>query len=96
MTITDLKKHIISEAKKLYEIEVLKENIDNKSTGKYDIISPDGFSIDREKTWNSPEEAIEAFKVWAKGFERQGYYSSVKYGRIDLRDLEEYCELVEL
>lgn len=66
------------------------------SSKKYDVITPDGFSISRDQIWDTPEEAIEAAKKWVKGYERQGYYSSNKFGRIDLEDLLDYCDLREV
>lgn len=70
-----------------------------KKTGKkkrYDIISPDGFSIrigvDPFKT---RAEGVKYFEKWQKRYEQQGYYSS-NTGRIDLRDLEDYCEFIEV
>ncbi len=65
-------------------------------TPKFDIISPDGFSIHREDTYNSKDEAKIAFDKWKEGYTTQGYYSSVKYGRIPLAELEDYCKLIEL
>lgn len=65
-------------------------------TPKFDIISPDGFAIHREDFYNSKEEAKIAFEKWRDNYKIQGYYSSVKYGRIPLCDLEDYCELVEV
>ena len=62
---------------------------------RYDVLSPDGFSIDREKTYANKKECITAFKEWKKRFETQGYYSSNK-GRIDLRDLIDYCTVIEV
>ena len=62
---------------------------------KYDILSPDGFSIDFSATYSSMKAAKKAFETWKKRFEAQGYYSS-NSGRIALEDLEEYCTLVEL
>lgn len=67
-----------------------------KKTTKYDVISPDGFSIHFSDTYRSKKKAREAFEAWKKQFERQGYYSSVKYGRIPLADLENYVSLVPL
>jgi len=58
----------------------------------YDVISPDGFSIDRVATYTSRKKAIAAFEVWKKRFEAQGYYSSNR-GRIALEDLAEHCTL---
>ena len=62
---------------------------------RFDILSPDGFSIDREKTYSSRSAAIKAFKAWAKRFEAQGYYSSNR-GRINLLDLADECSLIEV
>ncbi len=62
----------------------------------FDIISPDGFSIYRDNFFNSKEEAEIAFLKWVENYKAQGYYSSVKYGKILLCDLEYYCKLVEL
>jgi hypothetical protein len=62
---------------------------------RFDVISPDGIPIN-QKNYATLEDAIAAFKKWAKRFEFQGYYSCAKHGRIDLRDLEDYCEFVEI
>ncbi|MES2397634.1 MAG: hypothetical protein V4549_16610 [Bacteroidota bacterium] len=64
---------------------------------KYDVISPDGFSIRiGVPPFNSIKERDDYFKMWKERFARQGYYSSVKYGRIHLADLADYCEWIEL
>lgn len=61
---------------------------------KIQILSPDGFTLERDVPYyKSHKSAIEAFVKWKKGYETQGYYSSVKYGRIHLSDLEDYCQL---
>ena len=62
---------------------------------KYNILSPDGFTIDRSKTYSTPEKAKKAFEDWKKRYETQGYYSS-NNGRIPLNELEKHCTLVEL
>lgn len=62
---------------------------------KYNILSPDGFSIEFNKTYSSIEKAKKAFENWKKRFEAQGYYSS-NGGRINLEDLEQHCTLVEV
>jgi hypothetical protein len=62
----------------------------------YNVLSPDGFSISFEKTYNSMQEAKNALKEWIEGFKQQGYYSSVSYGRISLYELELYCEIIEI
>lgn len=63
---------------------------------KLDILSPDGFSIHPTDTYPSKKKALEAFEVWKKRFEIQGYYSSVRFGRISLDELHEYCRFVKL
>jgi len=63
---------------------------------KYNVLSPDGFYIHHSDTYTSKKKAFEAVKKWAKGFERQGYYSSPRYGRIPFGEIIEYCRLVEV
>ena len=63
---------------------------------RFNVLSPDGFPIHYENTYTSKKEAIKAVKEWAEGYKRQGYYSSVRYGRIDLMDILDYCQLVEI
>ena len=72
----------------------------NKNTMKtatkqtYTILSPDGFTIEHEYSYPTPSKAKTAFRNWVKRYERQGYYSSVNYGRIDLKELEYYCQFI--
>ncbi|TXG86440.1 MAG: hypothetical protein E6R13_00460 [Spirochaetes bacterium] len=64
---------------------------------KYQVLSPDGFTIEFDKfTYPSKKKAVEAFNTWKKRFEQQGYYSSSNYGRIPLEDLENYCSFKEM
>ena len=63
---------------------------------KYDVISPDGFSIHPTDTYKSKAEATFAFKQWLKRYENQGYYSSSQFGRIPLNEVIRYCKIVEL
>jgi len=59
---------------------------------KIEILSPDGITIDDSTSYyESHKEANEAFEEWSKIYERQGYYSSARYGRIPLADLKFYC-----
>ena len=62
---------------------------------RYDIYSPDGIPIHPEKTYTK-DEVMPAFEEWKKRFEFQGFYSSVRFGRIPLEDLEDFCELKEV
>lgn len=66
---------------------------------KYDILSPDGFSISRSETWNTPEEAWKAAAEWLKGYERQGYYSTIRNGQryqLPLNEVLQCCKLIEV
>ena len=65
-----------------------------KTKKRFDVISPDGFAIDRVATYKNRDEAIAAFNIWKKRFEIQGYYSS-NHGRIALDDLADFCIIVE-
>jgi len=57
----------------------------------YIIESPDGFRIERGKPYyNTFEEAVNAYIIWAERFKVQGYYSSNK-GRIPLDELIKNC-----
>ena len=59
---------------------------------RYNILSPDGFPIERDKTYPSIKAANRAFDLWAKRFEKQGYYSA-NDGRIPLNELAQQCGL---
>jgi hypothetical protein len=67
----------------------------NTMAKKFDVLSPDGFSIDFEDTYHTIEQAEQAFKEWAKRYEKQGYYSSAN-GRIPLDELMGYCRIIEI
>lgn len=62
---------------------------------RYIVLSPDGFTIHPTDTYRSLKDAKDAFIEWKKRYENQGYYSSSRYGRIPLEDLEDFCEFVE-
>ena len=63
---------------------------------KYQVLSPDGFTIERENPYyKSIEKAQEAFINWSKRFEFQGYYSS-NNGRIPLDELESNCTIKKI
>lgn len=68
-----------------------------KTMAKYQVLSPDGFTIEREPSYyTSKKKAMEAFLKFKENYQRQGYYSSTKYGRIHLSDLGEYCQFIKL
>jgi hypothetical protein len=57
----------------------------------YEVLSPDGFTIEFDKPYyTSKEKAMTAFNEWKERYRRQGYYSS-NNGRISLDELEKYC-----
>lgn len=67
-----------------------------KYSTKYDVLSPDGFSIHPVDTYSSEKEAKEAFKEWKNRYKQQGYYSSMNYGRISLPELKHYIKIIKL
>jgi hypothetical protein len=81
--------------KKVVKKPIAKKPIKKVKKVRYDVISPDGFSIHREGTFPSVAAAKKALALWAKRYESQGYYSSVR-GRIALKDLPSYCRIVEV
>jgi hypothetical protein len=62
---------------------------------KFDVLSPDGFSIYYSKTYSSEKKAMEFFMEWKKRYESQGYYSS-NNGRIPLNELHNYIKIITL
>ena len=60
----------------------------------YDINSPDGFGMYMDKIYSSPENAENAFQVWIKRFEHQGYYRDNNRNMIPLDELRNHCKLV--
>jgi hypothetical protein len=62
---------------------------------KYIILSPDGITIHPTDTYKS-NEVLDAFRSWKERYRSQGYYSSNRFGRIPLEELEDYCEVRRL
>lgn len=61
------------------------------SAKKYQVLSPDGITIEFQWSYTSQKKANEAYDRWAKRYALQGYYSSSYYGRIPLNELKSYC-----
>lgn len=76
----------------LDEVEIYKQVFEEK----FDVLSPDGFSIHFSDVYDTEEQAKEAMIEWAKRYEFQGYYSSVKYGRIPISEIPKYCEIISV
>jgi hypothetical protein len=67
----------------------------NRKRLKYQVISPDGFTIEFDKIfYPSMKKAKEAFEMWKQRYVIQGYYSSPRHGRIPLDELENHCRFV--
>ena len=62
---------------------------------RFDVLSPDGFSIHFSDTYSSEKKAMEAFEQWKKRYEFQGYYSS-NNGRIPLTELHNHIKIVKI
>jgi len=62
----------------------------------WDVLSPDGISIHISDQYETQQDAQEAFKKWSKQYEKQGYYSSARYGRIDLQTLPVFCRFIKV
>lgn len=62
---------------------------------KYDVISPDGFSINRNGYYKTKKEAEKAKAEYPNRFKQQGYYSSIR-GQIALDELPNYCRIIRL
>ena len=62
---------------------------------RWDVLSPDGFSISMSDTYDNPKKALEAFNEWLKRYEHQGYYSSVKYGKIPLNKVVNHIKIIQ-
>ena len=61
----------------------------------YEINSPDGFGMYMDRVYSSPEKAEDAFQVWIKRYEKQGYYSTAKREQIPINQLRNHCKLVK-
>jgi len=63
---------------------------------KYDVLSPDGFSISFDEVWDTPEDAREALKKWIQRYKQQGHYSTSNRERIPLDELETWCDIIPI
>jgi hypothetical protein len=70
--------------------------IESKDFQQWDVIGPDGISIEFDKNYPSCIAAIRAFIAWREQYKRQGYYSSTIRGRIDLRELYYKCDVIRV
>lgn len=63
---------------------------------KWDLLSPDGISIQATGYFRSKEEAEAAFDNWKSHFAYQGYYLTSNWTKIPLDKLRKYCSLIRL
>jgi hypothetical protein len=63
---------------------------------KYDVLSPDGFSISFDEMWDTPDEASKALDKWVERYRGQGYYSTTNRERIPLDELTTWCTIVPI
>jgi len=70
----------------------------NKNSNiEYEVLSPDGFSINFEKPFfNSKKEVNIALKEFVEKYKIQGYYSSRDFGRIPINEIKNYCKINKL
>ena len=63
---------------------------------QFEVLSSEGFAIDREETFPSVEVAEQKLDEWVKRYEQQGYYSTSNRQRIPLDELKDYCKIVQI
>lgn len=62
----------------------------------YDVISPDGFSINMNAMYRSPDAAEKARMDYRNRFDHQGYYLDGNREQISLDELHEYMSVEKL
>lgn len=78
------------------KVITLHSKLNKMKKDKFVVLSPDGFPIRRDKFYYSHKTAIKDLNEWMKGYEVQGYYSSVQWGRIPLNELNYYCQIKQI
>jgi hypothetical protein len=61
----------------------------------YRILSPDGFDIERDRTYKE-SELYQAGQDFLARYKAQGYYSNSNREHIELEDLLDECQIIEL
>jgi hypothetical protein len=70
------------------------KRMEGQENKRYQVLSPDGFIIERDvEAYPSKEKAIAALDKWAERYQTQGYYSS-NNGRIPLDELKNNCQII--
>jgi hypothetical protein len=63
---------------------------------KYQILSPDGITIQNTASYKTKKEALKALELFKNQYRKQGFYSSAKYGNIHPSDIQDYCTFIIL
>jgi hypothetical protein len=63
---------------------------------KYQILSPDGITIETTASYKSKKQALKALESFKNKYRKQGFYSSAKYGNIHPSDIQDYCTFIIL
>jgi hypothetical protein len=66
-----------------------------KKQKTFRILSPDGFDIERDRTYKE-SELYQAGQDFLARFKAQGYYSNSNREHIALEDLLDECEIIEI
>ena len=62
----------------------------------YDVLSPDGFSISMDKTWDSKMKAKDALLQFVYKYKKQGYYSKSDRTKIPFSEIYDQCKIIKL
>jgi hypothetical protein len=63
---------------------------------KYQILSPDGITIETTASYKSKKQALQALERFKNQYRKQGFYSSAKYGNIHPSDIQDFCTFIIL
>lgn len=59
----------------------------------FNVLSPDGISIEMDAEYKSKKLALSSLKRFIERYQRQGYYNSSSHGRIPVEMIICYCKL---
>jgi hypothetical protein len=68
-----------------------------KTKQNFRVLSPDGFDLEMNKTYKTPQEVKEAINNFVKRFEPQGYYSTIRNGeryQMPIDEIAENCTVI--
>jgi hypothetical protein len=62
----------------------------------FDVLSPDGLSIEQDEYYPTVDEAQAAAELFAHRFSAQGFYSTFRWERIPVTEIAGRCRIVEV